>query len=108
MPACLDCRHLSSQGTCRIVAPPGRLLRSCVIAIVEEYAHLFRPGQRVLEIGCGAWSPLKEQGRAVGYQWEGIDVNSNHMGKPTIATRPASGELTPMPDGQCEFSLRTR
>src|SRR5206468_8041145 len=65
---------------------------SCVIAIVDEYAHLFRPGQRVLEIGCGAWSPLKEQGRAVGYQWEGIDVNSNYMGKPTIATRLASVE----------------
>lgn len=90
------------------MAPPGRLLRSCVIAIVEEYAHLFRPGQRVLEIGCGAWSPLKEQGRALGYQWEGIDVNSNHMGKPTIATQLASVESIPFPDAHFDFVVATQ
>jgi len=50
--------------------------------------------QKVLEIGCGSWSYLKDHGKNL--EWYGIDVkNTTQYGKPTIATKIGSVEKIP-------------
>lgn len=101
MPDCRECRWLVDD-ECRR-GPSHGPLRSCLQAIVDEYCQLVSEGKRVLEIGCGAWSPVRDRCEEVGAVWEGIDVNDTHMGRPTIATKIAS--VADIPFGDAEFDL---
>jgi len=71
---------------------PVNQVRACVVAISEEYCELITEGTRVLEVGCGTWSPIREHCQRVGAKWDGIDASEYYYGKPTIATRIESVE----------------
>lgn len=109
MPACRDCEHLTEEGTCRIgVKSPDEPLRACVRAIMDRYAALLTADTRVLEVGCGAWSPVHDRARELGCLWEGIDVNQTHIGEPTIATRIASVAAIPFADASFDLVVATQ
>jgi SAM-dependent methyltransferase len=73
-------------------------IRACVVAICDSYCELIQPNTRLLEIGCGTWSPLREACNSVGAHWEGIDISREYYGKPTIATRIESVEDLSFPE----------
>ena len=106
MPGCRDCKWLLKSNQCGIAHPHP--LRNCVTAIMLEYAELLKPGQTILEVGCGAWSPLKEKAGSVGCLWEGIDVNRSYQGQPTIATRIASVAEIPFVSENFDFVVATQ
>lgn len=60
---------------------------ACTIAIVESYESELKPGMRVLEIGCGSWSRLKDACTKVGATYEAIDPIREYFGIQTLATR---------------------
>jgi SAM-dependent methyltransferase len=109
MPDCRHCRYLVGE---RCTAEPrgsqGGQLRHCVQAITSEYIGLIPRGSRVLEIGCGAWSPLHEAAPRAGYHWEGIDVNDTYQGRPGIATKIASVAEIPFADRSFDFVIATQ
>lgn len=96
MPECINCKWLKDRQCSAWLADwpdvPVNHIRACVVAINEEYRHLIKEGMRVLEIGCGTWSPIFDHCQEVGAHWEGIDVSDTYYGKPTIATRIESVE----------------
>jgi SAM-dependent methyltransferase len=101
MPGCKNCRWLvTEQSICGIegIYRSRSPLRNCVIAIILEYLDLFQPGQRILEIGCGSWSPIRDNEAKLEYQWFGIDISSKYMDSRTIATNLGSVEAIPFPD----------
>lgn len=67
-----------------IPAPP---LGGCVIPIVQNYCQMISKGTRVLDIGCGSWSLLKQRCNSVGAHYDGIDVLEEYFGVETVATR---------------------
>jgi SAM-dependent methyltransferase len=71
---------------------PVNSVRACVVAISDEYCQLIQPGMRVLEIGCGTWSPIQRRCAELGVAWEGIDASDTYFGERTIATRIESVE----------------
>lgn len=102
MPDCIDCS--SFNGTSCLALPrdwpliPVNLIRACVVAINQQYCSLIVPGMRVLEIGCGSWSPIRVYCDHNNALWDGIDVAATYLGKPTIATRIESVEELSFPD----------
>ncbi|MBD3161892.1 MAG: methyltransferase domain-containing protein [Candidatus Latescibacteria bacterium] len=95
MPACRDCPELR-KGRCaaferaketlgRPLPPPP--LGACFFPIVEGYLEHVREGTRVLEIGCGTWSRLRDHAAAVGARFEGIDSEASYYGRPVVARR---------------------
>jgi SAM-dependent methyltransferase len=102
MPACRECTKFDGA---KCTAPPNgwpdipvNWIRACVVAISEEYANLISAGMKVLEIGCGTWSPIREHCRKIGASWDGIDVSRTYFGEPCIATRFESVEHLSFPD----------
>ncbi|MBD2339183.1 hypothetical protein H6G64_19620 [Calothrix sp. FACHB-156] len=95
MPICLDCRKFidhncsayiqASQILGREIPPPP--LGGCEIPIVENYLPFIQEGMKVLEIGCGSWSLIKDYCQTVGASYEGIDSLVEYFGKKTVATR---------------------
>jgi SAM-dependent methyltransferase len=95
MPQCSECRMLSDNQCLaydtaketlgRPIPPPP--LGGCTIPIVEDYLSLIQPGMRILEIGCGTWTLIKQHCNRIGATYEGIDTQAEYFGKPTIATR---------------------
>lgn len=78
----------------------GSPVRKCVIAINRKLLaelNATRAPIRVLEIGCGAWSPIKDGASGL-VEWHGIDVQREIRGRPTVATAIASVEQMPYPD----------
>ena len=70
MPDCNACAYLAGS-TCTALPKewpviPVNLVRACVIAICQEYSRLIATGMRVLEIGCGTWSPIRQHCRQFG------------------------------------------
>lgn len=106
MPSCRECKWLTEEGSCGV--GHSHPLRNCVTAIMLEYAALLQASQNVLEVGCGAWSPLKEQADQVGCRWEGIDVNDTYNGNPTVATKVASVAAIPFDDGEFDLVVATQ
>ena len=106
MPGCNDCRWLGSGSSCSIGHPHP--LRNCVTAIMWEYVGILQPQHRVLEVGCGAWSPVRDAAVQEGYHWEGIDVNDTYQGQPTVATRVASVSRIPFPDVTFDYVIATQ
>jgi SAM-dependent methyltransferase len=102
MPDCTACTYLAGS-TCTALPKewpviPVNLVRACVVAICQEYSRLIAPGMRVLEIGCGTWSPIRQHCQQFGARWEGIDANEFYYGERTIATRIESVEDLSFPD----------
>ncbi len=106
MPSCPDCKWLLDSATCGIGHPHP--LRNYVTAIVLEHADLLQPGYQVLEVGCGAWSPLGKRAEESGCRWQGINLDSSHMGRPTIATTVASVEAIPFPSKTFDLVVATQ
>lgn len=69
----------------RPIPPPPT--GACTVAIVESYETEIKPGMRVLEIGCGSWSRLKNLCERVGARYEAIDSKPEYFDLPTVATR---------------------
>lgn len=68
----------------REIPPPP--LGSCTIPIVNNYLKYIKKGMRVLEIGCGSWSIIKDKCIEVGAEYQGIDTCTEYFGKKTVAT----------------------
>jgi SAM-dependent methyltransferase len=66
---------------------PPHPFSGCIIPIVEGYMALIKSGMRVLEIGCGTWSKIKDRCDDAGASYDAIDVAAEYYGKPTVATR---------------------
>lgn len=95
MPACKQCIW-RKDASCtayeraktdlqREIPPPPS--GACAIAIVDSYLELIKPGMKVLEIGCGTWSAIRNHCEKVGAAYEGLDVQAEYYGIPCIATR---------------------
>jgi SAM-dependent methyltransferase len=109
MPDCQDCARLT-DGKCSAylaewVVLPVNSVRACVVAISEEYCRLIQPGMRVLEIGCGTWSPIQQHCAKLGVSWEGIDASDMYFGERTIATRIESVEALSFEDESFELVI---
>ncbi len=81
---CLGYREFSRQQPRDLPPEP---FSGCIIPIVEGYIAQIKSGHRVLEIGCGSWSAIKDHCDMVGAHYEGIDGSAQYMGIPTVATR---------------------
>lgn len=104
MPACISCKELVfEQKICS--SAHHKPLRSCISPIVNEYHSLLLRKSRVLEIGCGAWSPSKHYCEQNEIVWEGIDVSETYMGKRTIATKIASVGALPFKNEYFDFVI---
>jgi SAM-dependent methyltransferase len=104
MAACVDCVYLDSQNR-QCSVGRKKVLRNCILPIVEGYHKYLSSGHRVLEVGCGAWSPTREYCLQIGAAWEAIDILETYMGKKTLATRIASVEAIPFPDEYFDFVI---
>lgn len=109
MPDCIDCAWRDGT-TCTAypkewVDKPVNHLRACVVAICEQYCSLITPESRVLEIGCGTWSPIQNHCQKIGAHWEGIDIAHEYYDKPTIATRVESVEDLSFSDREFDFVI---
>ena len=109
MPDCKDCEWLTDE-KCRAylaewMVLPVNSVRACVVAISEEYCRLIQPGMRVLEIGCGTWSPIQEHCKKLGVAWEGIDASDTYFGEKTIATRIESVEALSFDDASFDLVI---
>jgi SAM-dependent methyltransferase len=107
MPECAHCRKFDGA-TCTAKPAewpdvPVNRIRACVAAICEEYCELITPEAKVLEIGCGTWSPIREHCSKIGAHWDGIDVSRFYYDTPIIATRIESVEDLSFPT--CTFDL---
>ena len=106
MPDCIQCQYLDrSSSTCSIKFPRGRPLRACVKAINLDYKKLVKPHYRVVEIGCGSWSPIWDYCKSKSIQWDGIDILKEYMGKPTIATNIGSVGNIPFDDNSFDIVI---
>lgn len=95
MSSCQACRMLENNQCLafkknqedfnRPISPPP--IGGCVRPIVENYLSLIKPNMKVLEIGCGSWSPIFEHCKKVGAQYEAIDFCEEYFGVPVVATR---------------------
>jgi SAM-dependent methyltransferase len=66
---------------------PPAPLGSCMLPIVQGYLKRIQPGMKVLDIGCGSWSRIRDYCNSVGASYEGIDVDASYFGVQTVATR---------------------
>src|SRR3989344_9000411 len=94
MPDCLHCAWLDGRkcGALEVAElaygrpiPPAPI-GACTVARVEEYLPQISAGMKVLEVGCGTWSRLKEHCLKVRAEYTGIDTAREYYGKPTVAT----------------------
>lgn len=95
MPSCAECKmlankqcqaHKIAQETLKRVFPPHPF-GGCIIPIVESYCHYIEPNMRVLDVGCGSWSYIRDYCEQIGARYEGIDVVEEYFGEKTVATR---------------------
>lgn len=92
---CLECSMLENNECTafeialdilgREIPPPP--LGSCAIPITDNYLKNIKKGMRVLEIGCGSWSVIKDKCTESGAEYQGIDTTVEYCGKRTVATR---------------------
>jgi len=113
MPDCADCKQLEDGARCGALPGdwpdrPVSRLRACCVALMAEYCDLISEGTRVLGIGCGTWSVIRDYCQRIGATWEGVDVAVRYLGKPTIATRIESVEFLTVPDGAYDLVIGTQ
>lgn len=95
MPACQSCAYLDNNKCRAHVQAKDELKRplppaptgACTVAIVESYLPTIQKGMKVLEIGCGSWSKIKEYCEKVGALYEGLDVQNEYYGLKSVATK---------------------
>lgn len=109
MPDCLDCSW-REDATCRALPDswsdiPVNLVRACTVAISHEYCSLIAPNTKVLEVGCGTWSPIRDQCLRIGASWEGVDATEYANGVRSLATRIESVEDISFPDETFDLVL---
>jgi SAM-dependent methyltransferase len=75
------------------------------MGIAEDYCSQIGPGHRVLEIGCGTWSPIKDHCVQVGAVYEGIDAQETYYGIPSIANRIENLADLSYPDESFDFVI---
>lgn len=86
----------SERSALSVLANSVEYLNARLLARLERSATL-------LEIGCGSYSLLKNEIRPRS-RWEGIDViDCDRKGRPSVATRRASVEDIPWPDGSFDY-----
>lgn len=111
MPSCQDCKWRKGT-TCiayemaqielkRPLPPPPS--GACTIAIVESYLPNIKSGMKVLEVGCGTWSKIKDHCNRIGAVYEGLDIQDEYYGIPCVATRLENLAELSFPDE--EFDL---
>jgi SAM-dependent methyltransferase len=92
---CIDCYkrdgsqctgYIEFSSTQRRELPPAPF-SGCIIPIIEQYKNMIKPGYHVLEIGCGAWSPIKKHCEKIGATYEGIDTEEYYGNEKSVATR---------------------
>ena len=113
MPACKDCVSLVNN-KCQanfeakltfgrpVPAPP---IGSCTIEIVKKYTSKINKGSRILDIGCGSWSFIRDYCEEVGAHYEGIDTQTEYYGKKTIATRLENLAKLSFPDNYFDLVI---
>lgn len=95
MSACVTC-SMRQENSClaylknasefkRPISPAP--IGGCVRPIVNNYLLQIKPGMHVLEIGCGAWSPIKIHCDKIGAKYEAIDFCHEYYGEQVVATR---------------------
>jgi SAM-dependent methyltransferase len=84
---------------------PPHPFSGCVVPIVDAYCAMIKPGMRVLEIGCGSWSKVKDRCDAVGAHYDGVDVIDEYYGKKTVATRLENVAALSFADEQFDFVI---
>lgn len=104
MAACSSCDFLDKANTQCLVGHK-KVLRNCLTPILKNYHTLMKPGNMVLEIGCGAWSPTHDYCQLNGIAWEAIDILDVYLGKKTIATKIASVAAIPFADSCFDFVI---
>jgi SAM-dependent methyltransferase len=100
---CRECRFFDPAGpACR--AGGRSPLRNCVIAINQAFVEMLRPGDRVLEIGCGSWSYVLDR-LPPGVVWQGIDVVAEYEDQRSVATVLGSVAAVPFAAGSFDYVL---
>jgi len=85
--------------------PNESVLANAVNAANYDLASRIEAGERVLEIGCGAASWLRDH-LPFGTRWEGVDVyERDSRGRRCIATRMGSVHELPFPNGSFDWVL---
>jgi SAM-dependent methyltransferase len=84
---------------------PPAPLGSCMLPLVQGYLAFIEPGMKVLDIGCGSWSRMKNYCASIGASYEGVDVTDSYFGVPTVATRLENLADLSYPDNQFDFVL---
>lgn len=112
MPDCIDCRWREGDRCAAYVAgwprTPINDVRACTIAINDEYCALIEGRHRILEIGVGHWSPLRERCEKMGAHWEGIDIRRVYEGRATLATRIEPVDDLSFEDDQFDYVIGTQ
>jgi SAM-dependent methyltransferase len=85
----------------RPLPPPP--LGACELPIVRGYCTQITSGMRVLDVGCGAWTFVRDHCRKVGAEYEGIDVLREYFGQPAVATRFEGLQDLSFPDEDFDF-----
>lgn len=79
------CTRLASAELRRPLPPAP--LGACFLPIVDRYLQRIEGGAKVLDVGCGSWTKIRDHCRRVGATYEAIDVQAAYYGAPTVATR---------------------
>ncbi len=97
---CTNCKYLiKGEAVCGI-GDGYSPIRKCVVAINKEIVELISGQKRgkVLDLGCGDWSYVKEN-LPSGWEWRGVDVvEVGKNGKLTVASDIGSVENIPFKD----------
>jgi SAM-dependent methyltransferase len=109
MPNCQSC-HCLEAGSCKALQQatlefgrPVNPIGACIVPIVNQYCSLLQADMKILEIGCGTWSPLIKAAQAAGAHYEGIDSHANYYGKPSVATRIENLADLSYPDNSFDY-----
>jgi SAM-dependent methyltransferase len=113
MPDCKNCVSLvnnecianieAKSNFGRPVPPPP--IGSCTIEITKIYANKIKKGDKVLDIGCGSWSFLRDHCDKVGALYEGIDTQKEYYGVKTVATKIENLADLSYPDNFFDFVI---
>lgn len=113
MPGCRECEWREGE-TCRAyqkaqvelqrpLPPPPT--GACTVAIVESYLPLIHSGMKILEIGCGSWSRIRDYCMEVGAVYEGLDVQAEYYGAQCVATRIGNLAELSCPDSSFDLVI---
>ena len=108
---CIDCNkrngfecrgYVEFSKTQQRELPPAPF-SGCIIPIIDQYKKFIKPDFRVLEIGCGAWSPIKDYCEIVGATYEAIDTEEYYGAEKSVATRIENLANLSFDDEQFDF-----